>query len=322
MRRLPPGVAREHPLVTGRYAIFTPAIDAFVETLGRWVDNKVTGAYVYGPSRVGKTRAVNWFLKQLLEERLGGPVPLHVWIRPFAHSGAAEFYKSILNGLNHAYGGNRAGPNERLVILREFLIASAAQCGCTGAVLIVDEAQGLTTQEWLWLQGLQNAMDREGYALSVFSVASHQMAYEFDLLSRTGNPHVAARFLVDQWRFPGVESVEELAFILEGYDEHSRWPKVDGVSYLQHFAPSDHAQGKRLAHSASGLWSAMVALLPVGFKGRPSFPMKHVANAVEDVMFQLARGSDWEAATTEGSWVGALTVHRLSDHMRAISLDS
>ncbi len=321
MRRLPPSVAREHPVATGRYAIFTPAINAFVETLGRWLDNKVTGAYVYGPSRFGKTRAINWFLKELLEERLGGPVPLHVWIRPFAHSSAAEFYKSILNGFNHAYGGTRAGPNERLAILREFLIASADLCSSAGAVLVIDEAQGLSTQEWLWLQGLQNAMDREGYALSVFSVASHQMAYEFDLLSRTGNPHVAARFLVDQWRFPGVESVQELAFILDGYDEQSRWPKDDGCSYLAHFAPTDFARGKRLAHCADELWNAMVALLPIGFKGRPGFPMRHVAHAVEDALFRLARGSDWDAVTAQASWVQALTTHRLSDHMRAISLD-
>lgn len=322
MRRLPPNISRQHPIVTGRYAIFTPAIDAFVDKLGHWLDAKVTGAYVYGPSRFGKTRAVTFFLKELLEERLGTAVPLHIWNRPFAHSSAAEFYKSLLDGFKHAYGGTRARPNERLTILREFLIASADGCETNGVVLIIDEAHGLTTQEWLWLLGLQNALDHEGYALSVFSVASHQMAYEFDLLARTGNPHVAARFLVDEWRFPGVESVEELAFILDGYDEQSRWPKDDGVSYLQHFAPRDYAEGKRLAQAAGALWEAMVALLPPGFKGDPSFPMKHVALAVEDVLFQLAFDEDWGNATCEASWVEALTAHRLADHMRAISLDT
>ena len=308
--------------MTGRYAIFTPAIDAFVNVLGHWLDAKVTGAYVYGPSRFGKTRAVTWFLKKLLEERLGAAIPLHIWSRPFAHNSAGEFYKSLLNGFHHGYGGTRAGPNERLEILREFLIASADACETTGVVLIVDEAHGLTNQEWLWLLSLQNALDKEGFALSVFSIASHQMAYEFDLMSRTGNPHVAARFLVDQWRFPGVESLEELAFILDGYDEQSRWPKDEGVSYLQHFAPLDYAQGRRLAQAAGALWESMVALLPPGFKGDHSFPMKHVALAVEEVLFQVAFGADWDAATSEDNWVEALTTHRLADHMRAISLDA
>jgi hypothetical protein len=125
------------------YAIFTPAIDAFVGKLGDWIDGKITGAYVYGPSRFGKTRALSWFLKQLLEERFAGPVPLHVWIRPFAQKSPSEFYKSVLDGLGHAYGGTRAGANERLAILREFLIASADHCETNYVVMAVDEAQGL-----------------------------------------------------------------------------------------------------------------------------------------------------------------------------------
>ncbi|MGC4080074.1 MAG: ATP-binding protein [Rubrivivax sp.] len=292
-----------------------------MSTLGRWLDAKVTGAYVFGASRVGKTRAVTLFLKRLLEDRLGVSIPLHIWSRPFMHNSAAEFYKSLLSAFNHASGGTRAGPNDRLVILREFLISSANECGTNGVVLIVDEAHGMTTQEWLWLLALQNAMDSEGYALSVFLIASHQMAYEFDLMSRTGNPHVAARFLVDQWRYPGVESREELEFILDGYDVQSKWPRNEGVSYLEYFAPKDYASGRLLAHSAGALWDTMVALLPPESKGNHSFPMKHVALAVEDALFQIAFGADWEVATSDESWVLALTKHRFADHMRAISLD-
>jgi hypothetical protein len=320
MRRLPPHIQKRHPIVTGKYAIFTPAVNQFVEKLGDWIDSKVTGAYVYGPSRYGKTRAIKWFLKHLLEERFGGPIPLHVWNRPFAQKNPSEFYMSILDGLHHAYGGKRAGPNERLKILTEVFLATSDECDTNSVYLIVDEAQEMSTQEWAWLLALQNALDSEGYALSVFSIASHQMAYEFDLLSRTGNQHIGARFLVDHWTFPGVQSIEELSFILDGYDENSQWPPEVGVSYLAHFAPQEFERGRRLAKCAPFLWECLVALLPAGIEIGLNFPMKHVALATEDVLFDLASGTDWHEATSQDSWIEALTKHRLADHMRAISV--
>lgn len=321
MRKLPSHIHPKHPIVTGRYAIFTPAIDKLVEKLGYWIDSKITGAYVYGPSRYGKTRAIKYFLKQLLEERFGGPVPLHVWSRPFRHKTPSEFYKSILDGFHHAYGGSRAGPNERLKILAEYFLTTSTECGTNFVYLIIDEAQEITTEEWHWLLAVQNMLDGEGFALSVFCIASHQMAYQFDLLSRTGNPHVGARFLVDHWNFPGATSIKELQFILDGYDENSKWPQKGGVSYLAHFAPQAFATNKRLANCAPTLWECMVALRPPGIEIENNFPMKHIALAAEDVLFDLAEGVDWSDATSQESWIEALTKHRLADHMRSISVN-
>ena len=59
----------------------------------------------------------------------------------------------------------------------EFLIATASACQSNFVALLVDEAQAMTFREWNWLLGLQNAMDWEGYRISVFSIASHQMDY-------------------------------------------------------------------------------------------------------------------------------------------------
>lgn len=321
MRRLPPHVHREHPIVTSQYAIFTPAVDAFVEKLGDWIDSMITGAYTYGPSRFGKSRCIRFHLKRLLEERFDGPVPLHVWSRPYVQKTPAELYGSMLDGFKHGYGGKRSNSNERLKILMEYMLSVSDQCNSNCSYLIVDEAQGITTQEWSALMALQNWLDMEGRQLAVFSVASHQMAYEFDLLARTGNPHVAARLLVDNWKFPGIQSVEELAFILNGYDEDSMWPAQTGCSYLAHFSPKEFDRGRRLSTIAPVLWECLVALLPHGLDFEWNFPMKHVALAVEDTLIELAFGADWDEATTSESWIDKLTKHRFADHMRAIRVE-
>ena len=52
-------IARDlHPLEVGNYRIGTPAIEAFYELVKSCMDHKITGALIYGPSRIGKTRAI------------------------------------------------------------------------------------------------------------------------------------------------------------------------------------------------------------------------------------------------------------------------
>jgi hypothetical protein len=69
------------------------------------------------------------------------------------------------------------------------------------------------------------------------------------------------------------------------------------------------------------LWDCLVALLPEGRNIRWNFPMRHVANAVEEVLVELAFDADWDEATSASNWVSALTKLRFSDHMRAISVN-
>lgn len=49
-----------HPPVTGNYRIATPAIEAFYELVVRCLRYRIMGALIYGPSRIGKTRAIEY----------------------------------------------------------------------------------------------------------------------------------------------------------------------------------------------------------------------------------------------------------------------
>lgn len=49
-----------HPLVTGNYRIATAAIQDFYELVTRCLRYRVPGALIYGPSRIGKTRAIEY----------------------------------------------------------------------------------------------------------------------------------------------------------------------------------------------------------------------------------------------------------------------
>src|SRR5437667_9335959 len=56
-----------HPIETGSYRIATPAIQAFSDLVQRCLRYRIPGALTYGPSRIGKTRAIE-YLRLLLAQ--------------------------------------------------------------------------------------------------------------------------------------------------------------------------------------------------------------------------------------------------------------
>jgi midasin (ATPase involved in ribosome maturation) len=49
-----------HPIETGNYRIATPAIQEFYELIIRCLRYRTSGALIYGPSRIGKTRSIEY----------------------------------------------------------------------------------------------------------------------------------------------------------------------------------------------------------------------------------------------------------------------
>jgi hypothetical protein len=51
-----------HPIATGNYRIATPAIQELHELVMRCLRYRTTGALIYGASRIGKTRVIEYVL--------------------------------------------------------------------------------------------------------------------------------------------------------------------------------------------------------------------------------------------------------------------
>jgi hypothetical protein len=320
--RLPRHVDSNHPVLLQQYAVHTPAIEDMARTLGDWIAQKKTGGSIYGPSRFGKTKGMQWHLPGLLLQRFGKAVPLHMWTRtPDIQNSQAEFWKSLLKATGHRYAKDRNSWGIRREMFAEHLMSTAKACGGNFVALLIDESQVMTLREWTWLLGLQNTLDAEHHRFSVYTVSSHQMGYQYELMSHSDHPHVAGRFMVAHAPFSGLTSEEEIKFVLEGYDFASEWPRRSGVSYLAHFAPDAYTRGERLANCASTVWRVMNALLPEDYGGEANFPMQHLALSVETILMNLAHGEDWEDTTGEEAWLEAFVETGLTDHMRLISAE-
>jgi hypothetical protein len=301
---VPPHVARDHPVVTRDYSLFTLAISDMVETVAGWLDDQVDGATIFGPSRFGKSSAVDHWLQKLLSERHGGYVPMVVWSH--IDSGGAQsvgrFYAHLLDASRHPMAKATRSPLDRQHMLIERWIALAAQGGGRFLVLVIDEAQSMTQREWIWLVELHSTLEKQRIRLCVFSVASLQFFDEPIGMALSGGAHVAARFMLVSKPFHGVRSVQELAYVLSGYDSGTSWPVGSGISFTAGLAPKAWAEGFRMAHQAAALMKAMTDALPTHYAGPIDFPMKTVAHAARHVLLRIAGGADWHDVTSPQSW--------------------
>lgn len=295
---------QNHPVVTRDYSLFTPAISDMVNTVARWIDDQVDGATIYGPSRFGKSSAVDHWLQALLSKRCGGHVPMVVWSHTDSGgaSSVGRFHAHLLHASQHPLAKAARSPLDRQHMLIERWAALASQNGGRFLVLVIDEAQGMTQREWMWLVQLHSLLEKERLRLCVFSIASLQVFDEPVGMALSGGAHVAARFMLVSEPFHGIRDVDELRFVLSGYDEGTEWPKGSGTSFTAGLAPQAWADGFRMADHAEGLMQAMVDELPSRYEGPIEFPMKTVAQAARHALLRVAAGADPADVMSNASW--------------------
>lgn len=322
---LPAHIDPEHCIVRNRYAVYTPPMHEMIALIGDWIEQQRPGGYIYGASRLGKTRCVQWYLAKVLEERFNSVVPMVVWNRrPDSHTSEAWFWHQLIISSKFQFIDPAKPPrkSEAIFMCKQRFISIAESAKKNYVVLLIDEAQDLTLREWKWLVGLQNELDYEGYLMSVFSVGSHQLGYRHEYMASTGNAYIASRFMAAHARFHGLHSQDELRYVLNGYDVDSEWPAGSQISFLQYFSPSDFSVGRRLVEGAANFWAALVELSPEAARKHMEFPMQHIAKAIEAALFQLAAGAIWEQVISYEGWLERLAKVNFSDHMRIISTTS
>lgn len=311
-----------HCVLTRQYAVYTPPMHEMISQIGDWLDQQRPGGFIYGASRLGKSRTLKWYLSDVLSERFGAAPPLIIWNR-LADQQASEsaFWHQLLLASKFQFVDPAKAPKktEGAYLCLQRFIAIAKNAGRNYVLLLIDEAQDITLREWKWLVGLQNHLDHEGYLLSVVSVGTHQLGYRHEYLASTGNAHIAARFMAAHARFHGIRTVDEVAYVLNGYDVDSEWPTGSGTSFLQYFAPTFFARGRRLSDCAEHLWHALIELRPTQARNYSEFPMQHIAMTVEGMLKQLAKGEDWAVVTSYENLLNGLARNNYSDHMRIIA---
>ena len=303
---VPPHLARDHPVLVKRYALYTHAIAEMVKHLQKWIDCRVEGATIFGPSRFGKSSAVNYWLQKVLAARYGGNVPLVIWSHqdmPTSAS-AASLHTALLRAVDAEHVKTYRSGGVRLTQLLERLVVIASRGWGSYLVLVIDEAQDVSQREWVWLVQLHATLEREGVQLCIVSIASFQYNDAPRQLAMTGSAHAAARFMLHEAPFRGLRSLAEVRYVLAAYDL-TRWPGPDDPSFTAAVAPRAWEEGFRMEDCADHLWAALHELLPSGYGGPIEFPMQSIALSARQVLLR-AGTSDWAQASGAAAWEAAV----------------
>jgi hypothetical protein len=311
---------RMHPLVRGEYAIFTPPMLEAINWIIEWIDSKASGGYVVGFSRFGKSRFARFCVSNLIAEHYRGAIPVFVHIFQ-GHKLFSEptFLLELLKSSNHIYTQrNRA--NVLFDRLSRHYATMAGNAGGNQIVLIIDEAQGMSPQDYRLICNLENELDRLGFRLTVISVASHEMNYNHETMVNSGHIHLNGRYFVRHCRFRGITNINELATVLRAFDSQLIWPEDSKTSYTRFFFPYSFEENFRFENCAKTMWKCYERWGYKHAKFALEVPMEHIAKAIEFLCRNVSDSTVLSEGMIDKKIEEAIESTEYEAHMAAISV--
>ncbi len=148
-----------HPFMTGNYRIATPAIEEFYELVARCLHYRVMGALIHGPSRIGKTRAIE-YVRPLIARNYPRMTSYHAQCEHKPRHAEGPFFANLLEAVGDP--DPNAGSNTSKRVRLALRIREAAARADSGVVLLFcDEAQRYNDNEYEWLRDVHDTLDRQ-----------------------------------------------------------------------------------------------------------------------------------------------------------------
>ena len=305
-----PVAAELHPVSTGDYRIATPAIESFYELIIRCLRYRIPGALTYGPSRTGKTRAIE-YLRLLIAHEQPKITTFHAQAEHKPRHAEGPFFANLLEAVGYPEpdaGGNTAKRMRLFAKIKE----ACCRNGSGVVLLFCDEAQRYDENEYEWLRDVHDRLDSMSIRLYTFLVGQEELLAVKTAMQQARKTQIVARLMVEELAFHGVRDVQDVATCLSGYDK-TNFPRKSDWSYTRFFMREAAASGYRLSNDAALLWNAFLSLHHgQGLAGDLEIPMESFTRAVEIVLkdsevrdcagYRPAEGL-WEMAVRSSGYV-------------------
>jgi hypothetical protein len=272
-----------HPIEQGMYILETIAINSLSEAIIKWVRLRNTGAIIYGSPRIGKSYAIK-YLKRVFEIKYKNEfTTFSINSEKTKTPNEDRFYYHLLKNVGHSLDspGKVTEKKERLI---NFLYEKGDQTIRNQIVWFYDDAQRLTWYEFEWLMDIFNELQRYGINLTTILVGQDELKHKRNLYLKTSK-QIVGRFMIHEKQFFGMKNVEELAFLLEGYDSIAEYPLKSGWSYTKFFFPDAFVGGYRLEKEANVIWNLINNIrMEHGIKRKIEVPMHYVISIINYVL--------------------------------------
>jgi hypothetical protein len=271
-----------HPIETGNYRIATPAIQEFYELILRCLRYRTSGALIYGASRIGKTRAIE-YLRLLLAETHPKITTYHVQAEHKPRHAEGPFFTSLLEAVGYPDPDTGSNPTKR-IRLNNKIKEACSRAGSGTVIIFIDEAQRHRDNEYEWLRDVHDHLDRQQIKLFTFLVGQEDLYSIKVNLQCAGKTQIVARFMVDELAFCGIRNSKDVATCLAGYD-NSTFPRNSDWTFTKFYMQRGFDSGYKLVDDAQVLWDAFLSLHnKSGLPGNLEIPMESFTRAVEIVL--------------------------------------
>ncbi|RSK49682.1 ATP-binding protein [Bacillus canaveralius] len=275
-----------HPIKQGDYILDTIAIKDLSEEVLKWIHMRNSGAIIYGAPRLGKTFAIE-YLKRVFDMKYKTEFATFlIKSEKVKISNEDRFFTKLLYEVGHSLYkvGKAHAKKERLI---NYLLEKGEQSTRNQIVWFYDDAQRLGEYEYEWLMDIYNELQSFGITLTILLTGQEELKHRRNLYLSTSK-QIVGRFMIYEKQFYGMKKIDELAFLLEGYDSVSEYPENSGCSYTKFFFPEAFIAGYRLEKEASLIWNIIQSLrMELGLKKKMELPMRDVIAIINYVLIKF-----------------------------------
>jgi len=271
-----------HPIDTGKYIIVTNEINSLYDKVIQWVGNRIPGAVIVGRSRLGKTKSID-YLRLNLPDDLGDLFPIyHICCRYHKLANENAFFENLLDNVKHNLSTSGKA-NYKRKRLTNFSLERAETSGHSKLLLFMDDAQNLHDADYAWLMDINNELDRCGVSMTVLLVGPKELLNHRSGYFTTNEAQIIGRFMVQEYQFRGITTLEDLRTCLIGYDSDSEHPDKSGWSYTRYYFPESFANGYRLEEHSKDLYDLFFELKKETSK-EIEIPMQYFTASVDTAL--------------------------------------
>lgn len=302
----PNGLEIEHPLFDSNTVMLTPPITEMFNAVRKLMLLRETNCCFTAPSGAGKTRALR-MLEYLLTQRMPNlTIYLHN-IQNHQTPSIRGFFKHFLTTVGHA---DKKGETYDLRSrLSHRLTDSARERASRRVVLLIDEGNAMTLQDFQFLKDVGNDLDKEGVQLVTIMMGQDpEFSEVMNRLRDEKKLDLVGRFTRRPIPFRSYTSRDDIVEIFRQIDE-SHYPVDSGISWAQFFLASAWEDGFRMENQVDGFLHAGEHCFHDDVS-RVGYPAKQLFGAVRFFMVAaadlLATGAKLDSAACSNAWSEAI----------------
>lgn len=244
-----------HPVINSDIKLPTPAIRRAYDAIANIALQRAPGCCFHAFPRFGKTSAIELLTAQLVEAFPDMPI-FSVSAEWHGRFSELVYFGELLVACSHVMATAGKGEARRTRLL-QYLWSQAKTRGSDRILFFIDEAQNWNEPELTTLRDVSNQLAlRHGIKLIAVLFGAPGIVALRSSLILSGRIDLIGRFMVQQYEFKGVTSLDELILTMGYYDdaEVSEYPEGSKQSYSEFLLRKAYRSGWRLSQEAPRLW--------------------------------------------------------------------